>query len=181
MLKTVRLVQEPHWRTFYPIGTASPKRWSYVKQYAMTNSELIRLFLSPLNSNRMEAAVAFCEARHNEILPKLSPMPGDSSHRLDRLSFAAIGRTFWHFRFKPNIRRIDSGHVFEYKSLLSIPKPRDPVLCYFVKVKLNISFTPNGASPCFTGTTDSEINNKVQKARMRTGRLSDSELESLNE
>ena len=45
-----------------------------------------------------------------------------------------------------------------------------------MKVKLNVSFTETGESPYFFGSDDSEINKEVQRARMKTGTLSEAEL-----
>ena len=63
MKTTIKLVREPDWRSFHPIGPSSPDRWAYVKQYAVSNTEILKLFLSPLNSNCIAEAVTYCEAR----------------------------------------------------------------------------------------------------------------------
>ena len=83
---------------------------------------------------------------------------------VERVTYKAIQETFCHLGVCPCFTRATR---FEYTDLFDPSLHNRHILCYYLKVKLNISFSKDNKQHCYCVTTDEEIRNEVQKVRMK--------------
>ena len=110
--------------------------WKYFKNFTMSFATLMKFFLCPYEDVNLVTAEDVCKQMNqkHQTFVKMDNPP------VERVTYRAIQDTFAHLGILPRFTR---ALRFEYSDLYTPSLHNSRVLCYYLKVKLNISFYKN--------------------------------------
>ena len=155
--------------------------WAYYKQFCMSNKELMKLLMSPIvhinvrhdhsQTSQIDmlaekGMLAYSAVRETTLRASrdLDPTPA-----LDKLSFDILQRAF-----RRDEMRRDFGAAFcnrtegFFPGLLQREVAADSaVLCYFIKIDINVEHVNADVVREYFGSNDRQITNEVQRVTLR--------------
>ena len=136
--------------------------------------------MSPLNGeqserNRIAETIKNqIEIRRNQVMIRVRSEDLDPG--LDKINFSVLNEVMESRRFQFELchKRI----AFDPEVLLHPPQNRN-ILCYFVKVRLNVEIVPHDYTPQrYNVRTDQEIKTRIQLVKHKRPELSESEIQN---